>query len=70
MNARPAPRPRSRPHRFRADPLGLTDYAGAPLCRCGSLQTAAVHRDPDPPPPPPPYLLDVARLAAGDTDDD
>jgi hypothetical protein len=68
MNAarrRAAPRPRAHPHRFARDWTVTPDHRGQLTCWCGSLDSASVHRD-----IPVPDVLDVARLVAGDDDDD
>jgi hypothetical protein len=62
---RAAPRPRAHPHRFLRDYAVAPDHRGRLTCTCGSLDGASVHRE-----IPTRDLLDVARLQAGDTDDD
>ena len=60
---RPSPRPRARPHPFTRDHTAAPDHRGRPICRCGSVDGASVHRYTPRPRP------DVARLAAGDHDE-
>lgn len=57
-------RPRSRSHTFNPD-YRMRDYAGVPLCTCGSRRDASVHRARVAYVP----ALDRAALAAGERDD-